>query len=49
MSVPCFIAIGRGVLMRKLSSGGVIACRFSALEKKSKTRSRGSGRSVLSK
>jgi len=41
--------MGSGVLMRKLSSGGVIAWRFSALEKKSKTRSMGSGSNVLSK
>src|SRR5512143_30574 len=35
--------MGSGVRIRNLSSGGVIACRFSAAAKKGKTSARGRG------
>src|SRR5215203_5100413 len=44
MRVPSRIGMGRGVRMRKRSSGGVMLCRLAASEKKAKTSSRGSGR-----
>src|SRR5215204_2719008 len=43
MRVPSRIVMGRGVRMRKRSSGGVMLCRLAASEKKAKTSSRGSG------
>src|SRR5215208_342438 len=43
MRVPSRIGMGRGVRMRKRSSGGVMRSRLAASEKKAKTSSRGSG------
>lgn len=43
MSAPGCMTMGVRVSMRKRSSGGVIASRFSAAAKKAKTRWRGTG------
>ena len=49
MSAPSRISMGEGVRMRNSSSGGVMAWRFPASEKKGKTFSTGRGRSSVAK
>ena len=47
MRAPSRISIGRGVVISKASSGGVIRSRFSASAKNANTSGRGSGRCVV--